>query len=388
MAIYALALFATLSAPVQAIENQQPAQITEAAVLPDMPSTLVVDESFNTVTDGHIMKSHAEELRLRHRYIHRQKRQKDADEDSDDAKTDKGSKSATQGEDEDEDDDDKTTRRRISEPTKTGDETDKTASSTASASSTDEAETSSVPLPVPFDGTPSSEFNTLEGDNSCPSFMSSLLNSETFNDCYPLSMMVTKSASFFKAKRSLTNMVRTLDKACDVDVEACASFMATAASNLTSEDNCKDEFDQGVTVVIDAYQGLMNYEVMYQVSCLEDEESGQYCYANAVTNTSNSSDSYIYFLPYDLDLPGPAVPNCNWCNQETLDIFHAASANRDLGIANTYEEAARLINNLCEPEWVNGTMPEAVESWATNALPAWGVMAGSIALVGTIGSFL
>ena len=183
-------------------------------------------------------------------------------------------------------------------------------------------------------------------------------------------------------------MVRTLDRACDVDVDACKSFMDAAARNLTSEENCEKEYNEGVKVVSAAYHGLRNYETVYQVTCLEDQESDQYCYANAVTNTSNSSDSYLYFLPYDLAMPASALPNCNWCNKETLDIFHAASADRGLAISNTYEEAARLVNNLCEPKYVNATLPEAVESWAIAAMPQWSVFIGSIALTGAIGALL
>lgn len=45
------------------------------------------------------------------------------------------------------------------------------------------------PLPSAFDTTLSSEFQGQGEDDSCPSFMTSLLNSQAYLDCYPLSMM-------------------------------------------------------------------------------------------------------------------------------------------------------------------------------------------------------
>jgi hypothetical protein len=183
-------------------------------------------------------------------------------------------------------------------------------------------------------------------------------------------------------------MVRVLDAGCAADVDTCSDFMRTAAQNLTAEENCKEEYDDGVTAVTEAYNGLMNYKTVYSATCLQDPDTDQYCYASAVTNSSDSSDSYLYFLPYDLALPGSSTPSCNWCNKETMDIFHASSSNRDLLISNTYEDAARQINNLCDPDWVNGTLPEAVEDMGLALLPSWTVMAASVALAGALGSLL
>lgn len=163
--------------------------------------------------------------------------------------------------------------------------------------------------------------------------------------------------------------------------------MSTAAQNLTAEENCKEEYDDGVRHVMDAYKGLMNYQVVYTATCLEDPDTDMYCFANAVTNSSNSSDTYVYSLPYDLELPGSSTPTCNWCNKETMGIFHAASANRDLLISNTYEEAARQFNNLCDVDYVNGTLPEAVESSGPFIFPPRLFMTGTLLAAGAVGWF-
>lgn len=197
-----------------------------------------------------------------------------------------------------------------------------------------------------------------------------------------------KSDSFFNAKKQITSMVRVLDAGCAADVDSCSEFMDSAAQNLTAKENCQEEYNQGLTVVTEAYNGLVNYKTMYSATCLQDPDSDQYCYASAVTNSTDSSDSYIYFLPYNLALPGSSTPSCDWCNKETMDIFHAASADRDLLISKTYEEAARQINNLCDPEYVNGTLPEAVESHGPAMLPSWVGTVGTACLAGVLGSLL
>jgi len=366
-----------------------------------MPSSLVVDQSPPPTAAAQVdmMIQPGHELRLRNRHLHR--RQKD-DEDDEGSSTRGGAadktktaddEKETKSSDEEGDEDDDTKSSKTVAPTKTlsedpDDIATRSLSVAPSASPTESEEPDEdTPLPEPFDGTPSTDFVSVGGDESCPNYVSALLNSETFKDCYPLSMMLFTSSSFFDAKRQLTSLVRVLDAACDAEVESCATFMSTAAQNLTAEENCKEEYDDGVRHVMDAYKGLMNYQVVYTATCLEDPDTDMYCFANAVTNSSNSSDTYVYSLPYDLELPGSSTPTCNWCNKETMGIFHAASANRDLLISNTYEEAARQFNNLCDVDYVNGTLPEAVESSGPFIFPPRLFMTGTLLAAGAVGWF-
>lgn len=84
-----------------------------------------------------------------------------------------------------------------------------------------------------------------------------------------------------------------------------------------------------------------------------------YCFANAVSNLNNPSDSYLYFMPYGLALPGASTPSCTKCTGETMKIYHAASASRSDFVADKYEAAAHQINVMCGPEFVNSTLPVA-----------------------------
>lgn len=94
---------------------------------------------------------------------------------------------------------------------------------------------------------------------------------------------------------------------------------------------------------------------MYSATCLQNPESQNYCFATAVTNTSNPSDIYFYSMPYNLSLPGSSTPSCGFCTDETMGIFHAATADSSMPIAATYPEAARQVNTICGPDFVNGT---------------------------------
>lgn len=134
------------------------------------------------------------------------------------------------------------------------------------------------------------------------------------------------------------------------------------------EKNCKSEVDNKLSLVLQAYRGLMAYRMMYSATCLQDPDTDMYCFASAVTNIEQPSDVYLYFMPYGIALPGSSVTSCSWCTKQTMAIFHAASADRKRFIADTYKSAAHQINTLCDPDFVNITLPRAVSS-ARNLTP-------------------
>lgn len=172
-------------------------------------------------------------------------------------------------------------------------------------------------------------------------------------------MMLQTSTGLFQAEKSLLSIVRVLDATCRADSVSCATFLDQAATNLTMSSNCKTEIAQNQTLVLQAYHGLLAYKTVYAATCLQDPTESQYCFANAVTNLNTPSDAYLYFLPYGLALPGSSNPSCSWCTQQTMDIYFSASADRSQAIAGVYVDAARQVNTLCGPNYVNGTLPPA-----------------------------
>lgn len=140
----------------------------------------------------------------------------------------------------------------------------------------------------------------------------------------------------------------------------CANYLASVASNLTKTENCGDDYDAGNPTVTEAYLGLVAYQVVYSATCLKDDTSQSYCFGDAVTNTTNASQTYFYFLPLNSTLPGGVVPLCGTCLQDTMSIYHVATANRKQPIADTYASAAEMVDELCGADFANATLAEAI----------------------------
>ncbi|KAG6000446.1 hypothetical protein E4U54_001420 [Claviceps lovelessii] len=242
-----------------------------------------------------------------------------------------------------------------------------TASHVLSERASETSDGGSSPLPSPFDNLVPSAFQVPGGGNSCPKFMASLLSDPTFKRCYPISMLMQTSTGFFDAQKKLVSLVKVLDATCSPDVTKCTDFLNQAARNLTLEANCKNEYEQNQTQVLLAYRGLRAYNVMYSAACLQDPSSSSYCFANAVTNMSTPSNTYLYFMPYGLSLPGASKPTCNWCTKTTMSIYNAAAADRRQPVAAKYEDAAQQVNTLCGPNFVNSSLPVASNTVSSKA---------------------
>ncbi|KAH6850030.1 hypothetical protein B0I37DRAFT_102812 [Chaetomium sp. MPI-CAGE-AT-0009] len=200
--------------------------------------------------------------------------------------------------------------------------------------------------------------------STCPVFINTFLNDPNFKQCYPLSMLFKGSRSFYEALRSLVGITRTLDATCAANVTFCTSYLKQLAQNLTAPENCGADYNRGLSTVVDAYNGMVAYAPVYSAGCLRDPETGAYCYANAVTNRTNPSSTYIYFLPLNSTLPGATVPACGYCLQRTMAIYQAATADRTQLIANTYVTAAEQVNVICGPDFANETLAEVPTSSA------------------------
>ncbi|KAK3990543.1 hypothetical protein QBC44DRAFT_341676 [Cladorrhinum sp. PSN332] len=203
------------------------------------------------------------------------------------------------------------------------------------------------------------------GDASnCPKFINTFLNSQQFKDCYPLSMLFDNSKSFFDTQRSIVSLTRTLDATCEANVTACSAYFGQLAQNFTSSENCGADYQRGQAAVVAAYKGMVAYAPIYQAGCLRDPESSAYCYAAAV-NRPNIDDTHKYFLAFNKSMPGSTVPSCNYCTQQTMALFQVATGDRRQSLVNTYPAAAKQVNVVCGPNFVNETL--AAEVIAGNA---------------------
>lgn len=134
----------------------------------------------------------------------------------------------------------------------------------------------------------------------------------------------------------------------------CKTILDNFAHELVSASACKTDYTNDNPQVIQAYNGLVAYQPTYQASCLRDDE-GNYCFANAVSNTSSTTDSYPYYLAIGQMLPGGARPTCNTCLQDAMSVFAYYGNNATQPISKTYSAAAQQISISCGQSFVNVT---------------------------------
>lgn len=118
--------------------------------------------------------------------------------------------------------------------------------------------------------------------------------------------------------------------------------------------------------------------MLYSASCLQDPDTDMYCFASSVTNTTQPSDFYFYFMPLGLGLPGGSTPSCGWCTTETMGIWHSATADRSQAISDVYVQTAQQVNTVCGPDSVNGTLAEEESAAGHDFMPASMVMIATI----------
>lgn len=207
--------------------------------------------------------------------------------------------------------------------------------------------------------------------SSCANFLSHLRNSDALNNCHPFSLMLQvsyylitsttcladlaqTSSGFFDASKSYLRITQTLDATCAVDASQCKTTLDGFARELVLTTACKTDYDNDNPMVLQAYNGLVAYQPAYQASCLRDSE-GSYCFANAVSNTSSTTDAYPYYLPIGQELPGGSRPTCNSCLQQAMSVFSQYANNSTQPISKTYTTAAQQMSISCGSTFVNVT---------------------------------
>ncbi|KAK4189531.1 hypothetical protein QBC35DRAFT_380104 [Podospora australis] len=238
-------------------------------------------------------------------------------------------------------------------------------------------------LPTPLDSM-SNDFTPGSGGetSNCPRFINNFRNSEDFKSCYPLSLLLENSRSFFESQKSLVALTRVLDATCNANATKCTTYFSSLARELIAPENCGVDYDRGQTTIKTVYQAMMAYAPIYSVGCLRDAETSAYCYANAATNRTSPGSNYMYFLPLNSSLPGSSTPACSYCNQQTMNMYQAATADRRQSIANTYTSAAKQINLVCGPNWVNETLAaEVVRSGGVRGVTTSTVLATAVSVV-------
>ncbi|TVY51171.1 hypothetical protein LCER1_G007470 [Lachnellula cervina] len=235
-------------------------------------------------------------------------------------------------------------------------------------------------LPTPFDSGFSSNLSA-----TCSSFMNDMLANAEFKQCVPFSLLLQNSLSFFQAEKSIVKITQTLDASCAANVTSCTKLMTSFASNITQTSACSSDLSSKNPLIVSAQLGLQAYKPMYQASCLRNPSTNAYCFADAITNSSNPSDSFIYHLPLNVTLPGGSMPTCNNCLQQAMAVFEAASSDRAGALASDYVPAAMQVNAICGPTFVNASLAAPIKSGAQSFS---GSNTGMLLLVLVVASWL
>jgi hypothetical protein len=151
--------------------------------------------------------------------------------------------------------------------------------------------------------------------------------------------------------------------------------MASLARQIQSPDNCAADLQNQNPTVMQAYTGLVAYPSLYHAGCLLNDDTGGYCkyhitrtlhehvltiitgFSDAVTNATSPTDSYVYYLPLGVSLPGTTSPSCSSCLRNTMSVFASAATNRSQPVSKVYTTAAAMIDLTCGTLFVNSSIP-------------------------------
>jgi hypothetical protein len=158
--------------------------------------------------------------------------------------------------------------------------------------------------------------------------------------------------------------------------------MNQLSSNLTG--NCASDLEAQNPVILQTQLGLKAYNTLYTASCLRNPSTSAYCFADAVTNASSNTDSYIYYLPLNVSLPGGSAPTCDACLANTMAVFEKATSDRSSPLVSDYPLAAQQINVHCGPGFVNTSLAAADSSMAGGRPTAPGAALALVVVLGAL----
>ncbi|KAL1959167.1 hypothetical protein VTO42DRAFT_2672 [Malbranchea cinnamomea] len=206
-----------------------------------------------------------------------------------------------------------------------------------------------VLIPTPFDTSLNTNNLTAEG---CPAFFNGFINDVAFKNCIPISSYLKSSSGFFQIMRSFVRLTRLLDMACAAPSLACTSLMNDLANRIVEDDACGADYRRGNPLVVMARNGFLAYPYVRDATCLKNPDTDNFCFADAVANSSSPDDATPYYLAIGLAYPGGSRPTCNECLQATMQIYGEAAKHSEQPVASIYNSAAEQINIGCGPSFV------------------------------------
>lgn len=161
--------------------------------------------------------------------------------------------------------------------------------------------------------------------------------------------------------------------------------MKSLADEMLQSDNCGPDYQSNNAVVQGTYRDLMAYEPMYRATCLTSPDTQNYCFVDAVTNTTTPDDYNVYFMPLGSTLRAGRL-TCNDCLQATMDVFAQWATVDGQSLDGTYLPSARNVNKVCGAGFANTNVTVGSEQVTGGAglsvpLPDIRVAASMLAIV-------
>ncbi|KAI2715208.1 hypothetical protein CBS147332_4862 [Penicillium roqueforti] len=201
----------------------------------------------------------------------------------------------------------------------------------------------STGMPKPFD---TLSYNFANA-TTCIDFFAKWRANTTISNCNAISLLIENSNGFFHTLNSASATSRILDTSCSANVSKCASIMTALAADLLKPANCGDDYDNGNSVVKGTYRDLVAYEPIYRTTCLTNPSTQNYCFVDAVSNSTNPDDYNVYLMPLGTPLTVGDVPTCNKCLKTTMDVFSRWARRDGQSLDSTYLPSAKIINAHC-----------------------------------------
>ncbi|EKV05323.1 C6 transcription factor, putative [Penicillium digitatum] len=204
-------------------------------------------------------------------------------------------------------------------------------------------------MPKPYD---TLSYN-FANESTCINFFAKWRANTTISNCNAISLLIENSNAFFHTLSSASATSRILDTSCSANVTQCASIMTALAADLVKPENCGDDYENGNSVVKGMYRDLVAYEPVYRATCLTNPSTKDYCFVDAVANSTAPDDYNVYLLPLGTPLTVGVVPTCNRCLKVTMDLFSGWARRNGQSLDSTYLPSAKIVNANCGDDFVS-----------------------------------
>ncbi|KIR33918.1 hypothetical protein I352_04004 [Cryptococcus deuterogattii MMRL2647] len=211
------------------------------------------------------------------------------------------------------------------------------------------------PMPTPLDLSISTSLSS-----SCMLYLTSLVSSETFLYCLPFSLLLTTSTAYSSivAKALASHNYTTLNdlvaytSSPQPSIDQCETYMYGVMTALTSKSNCASDISKNVPVAVKTKWGVGNYRVMREAESLVNEDTGVFCYIEAVAS-KRPDDLYLWGLPGGISLPSSSMPSCTKCSASLLKIYGSYVSNTTTLNSTVINAAVKRVNEACGSSFVN-----------------------------------